>query len=370
MKPLSFIIVGSGWRALFFVRVAERYPELFQLKYLLCRSEEKAEKLRQNYHIPTTTSVQTCEDAHPDFVVVSVSHEAAVTVMKEWLEKGYAVLSETPAAATEEQLAELWALHQKGARIQIAEQYLRYPLLDAGVQAVKQGLLGETHAVELSLAHFYHGVSLIRHMLNCGLDNPEIAKSGFPDVTITGRQYTYPVMETDSRFGPITDGSITERGRDRLTLEFANGKTAFYDFDSVQYHSFIRARHINVQGPRGEWNDTFLRYVGEDLRPVQEQLKPRLNPAYAALNTEQLKELSQIWQPAVHMENWQDEYAIATLMMDMRDLIENGKEGYPLAEALEDAYLWLLMEDALAHPNQIVTTKPRPWQTGKGEAGL
>ena len=60
LKPLSFVIVGSGWRAMFFVRIAKRYPELFHLNYLLCRSEEKAERLRQEEGISVTTSVQAC----------------------------------------------------------------------------------------------------------------------------------------------------------------------------------------------------------------------------------------------------------------------------------------------------------------------
>ena len=364
MKPLSFVIVGSGWRAMFFVRIAKRYPELFDLKYILCRTREKAEQIKREQGIPVTTSVSDCEKACADFVVVSVSREAAVPVVKEWLEKGYAVLAETPAAVTEEQLEELWTLHQKGARLQIAEHYIRYPLIATGLQAVKQGLLGEPHLVDLSLAHDYHGVSVIRHVLNCGLDNSEVRKNGIPTVSLSGRNYTYPVLETDSRFGPITDGSIKERTRTRVTFEFANGKTAFYDFDSVQYHSFIRARHINVQGPKGEWNDTFLRYMDDPCHPVREQLLPSLNPSYPELAAEELKQLSQLWKPEVHMENWQDEYAIATLMLDMRKLIENGQEGYPLAEALEDAYLWLLIEKAAKTPNQIITSKPHSWQKG------
>ena len=364
MKPLSFVIVGSGWRAMFFVRIAKRYPELFDLKYILCRTQEKVEQIKREQSVPATTSVADCEKAHPDFVVVSVSRDAAFPVVKEWLEKGYAVLAETPAATAEEQLEELWTLHQKGARLQIAEQYIRYPLIATGLQAVNQGLFGEPNMVSLSLAHDYHGVSVIRHMLNCGLDNPDTRKNGLPAVSLSGSKHTYPVMETDSRFGPITDGSIKQRTRNRMTFEFANGKAAFYDFDGVQYHSFIRARHINVQGSKGEWNDTFLRYVDDANQPVREQLLPDLNPSYPELAIEELRKLSQLWKPEVHMENWQDEYAIATLMLDMRKLIEKGQEGYPLAEALEDAYLWLLMETAAQNPGQVITSHPHSWQNG------
>ena len=362
MKPLSFIIVGSGWRAMFYVRIAKCYPELFQLKYLLCRTEEKAENIRKEQGIPVTTSTEACRAANPDFVVVTVDKNTKFAVTKEWLDMGYAVLTETPAALTEGQLKELWRLHQSGARLQVAEQYIRYPLIAAGLQAIKQGCLGEPHAVELSLAHDYHGISLIRHMLGFGLDVSDKQTAGLPMVKIWGKQYTFPVTETDSRYGPVTDGSIKERKRTRFTMEFANGKTAFYDFDGVQYHSFIRARHINVQGPRGEWNDTFLRYVDTDGNAVQKQLKSWLDPAYAALVTDELRERCQVWKPEVHMEDWQDEYAIATLMLDMGKWLDTGQEVYPLAEALEDAYLWFLMEKSVGNPGQTVTSRPHSWQ--------
>ena len=356
MKPLSFVIVGSGWRAMFYVRIALRYPDCFQLRYLLCRTQEKAERFQREYGIPVTTDVSLCEGARPDFVVVAVDRASKFAVTKQWLEKGFAVLSETPAAETADELEELWALRRAGARLQIAEQYIRYPLIAAGLRAIERGLLGDPCAVELSLAHDYHAASLIRHMLRCG-------GSSFPAFKLRGKAYEFPVEETDSRYGAITDGSVKQRRRVRLTLEFDNGKVAFYDFDGVQYHSAIRARHINVQGQRGEWNDTVLRYVDAAHRPVREELKAWLDPVYEALHTRELLELSRIWSPEVHMETIQDEYAIATMMLDMRELIGCGREGYPLAEALEDAYTWLLMDEAAKRPGQTISSRPRVWHS-------
>ena len=354
MKPLSFVIVGSGWRAMFYVRIALRYPDCFQLRYLLCRTQEKAERFQREYGIPVTTDVSLCEGARPDFVVVAVDRASKFAVTKQWLEKGFAVLSETPAAETADELEELWALRRAGARLQIAEQYIRYPLIAALLRAIERGLLGDPCAVELSLAHDYHAASLIRHMLRC--DGPP-----FPAFRLCGRAYEFPVEETDSRYGAVTDGSVKLRSRVRLTLEFDNGKVAFYDFDGVQYHSAIRARHITIQGQRGEWNDTAVRYADDAHRPVREEIKAWLDPAYEILHTRELLELSQTWKPEVHMETLQDEYAIATLMLDMRALIDQNREGYPLSEVLEDACTWLLMDEAVKNPGQIVTSRPRAW---------
>lgn len=352
MKPISFIIAGSGWRAMFYVRIARQYPELFQLKYMLCRTEEKADAIKRKEQIPTTVSVEECEKAKPDFVVIAVNKASGFAVTKEWAVKGFAVLCETPAGTTREQLRELWELREQGARIQVAEQYCRYPMLAAGLHKIKEEMKEEPYAVTLSAAHDYHGISLIRHMLHMGIE----------PVRIVGKSFRFPVTETDSRYGIITDGSVKERERVRLTLEFQSGKIAFYDFSGVQYHSYIRTRHMNVQGKNWEWNDTVFRYVNEAGEAKEEKMFPYLMEAYRELETDYWRGKSKKWNPALILDEAQDEYAIASLLMDMGEYLKTGKEIYPLAEALEDAYLWLLMQEATKNPYQIIESQQMPWQ--------
>lgn len=352
MKPLSFIIVGNGWRAMFFVRIARQFPELFRLNFMLCRSREKADRIALEQGIPTTVSEEACMASQPDFVVAAVSKASGFQVAKQWAMKGFAVLCETPAGMNEEELRELWELKKRyGARIQIAEQYVRYPVIAAGLKAVREGKLGRPYSVTLSAAHDYHGASLIRHMLNIG---PESMK-------IRGKRYVLPVRETDSRYGAITDGSIKPYERTCVTMEFGSGAMAYYDFSGVQYHSFIRSRHVNVQGQDGEWNDTLLRYTGNDYLPVEEKLLPWLDERYRALETEELKQAAGRWNPVLKLDGIQDEYAIASMMFDMRDYLNGGEEIYPLAEALEDAYTWLLMRQAAENPGSVVEWKAMPW---------
>lgn len=356
MKPLTFVIVGSGWRSLFYARIAKSYPECFKLEYMLCRSEEKATKMATEYGIPTTTSVEVCEQAKPDFVVVAVSKNVLCDETIKWAEKGFLVLCETPAANCMEDLCRLWDVIQKGAKIQIAEQYHRYPILAAGLKAIREGKLHDPYAVHLSMAHDYHGVSLIRRMLQPNQPMDLRLES------MCGEQYSFPITETDSRYGAITDGRTKQADRRVVTLKFTNGKVAFYDFSGVQYHSHIRARHVNVQGRDGEWNDTFLRYVDEKHQPQEEKLVAWLAPEYACLDNEEVQRLAREWQPTVDMCNAQDEYAIASMMYDMKAYIEEGKEVYPMAEALEDAYLYLLMQEAIEKPREKILPQKMPWQ--------
>jgi len=73
MSPLRFVIAGSGWRALFYVRIARRYPEQFQLCHMLCRTQEKADRMKKEQGIPATASREVCMADRPDLLWLAVS---------------------------------------------------------------------------------------------------------------------------------------------------------------------------------------------------------------------------------------------------------------------------------------------------------
>ena len=107
MAKLRFIVVGSGWRSLFYWRIAQALPERFELCAMLCRTEEKAEKMHREYGVPVSTSAEQCAALHPDLVVVAVNKASIAAVSTEWLARGFAVLCETPAALEEDALRAL-----------------------------------------------------------------------------------------------------------------------------------------------------------------------------------------------------------------------------------------------------------------------
>ena len=72
-RKYKFIIVGSGWRALHYVRSAKALPQCYELCALLCRAEEKADRLSRQYSVIATTSIEECIAMEPDFVVVAVN---------------------------------------------------------------------------------------------------------------------------------------------------------------------------------------------------------------------------------------------------------------------------------------------------------
>ena len=347
---ISFAMIGSGWRAAFYGRIARRYPKLFSCVGMLCRTEEKAELLRRK-GFPGECREEELLAARPAFVVSAVTKGQSLPVIRHWLERGVPVLTETPAACTFEDLCALWNLHRRGFKLAVAEQYIRYPIIAAGLRAVERGVLGTPRALMLSLCHDHHAASVIRHML-------QLPRHPLPDFTVRAQAQTNPVERTDSRSGPITDGTIAQSRRVYAQLNYPEGKTAFYDFDSIQYHSFLRMRHIDLRGERGQWYDTKVLYTDEAHRPCVEKLTASPIPGYPQLTLSEAVDSS--WHPEIRMESGQDEYAIATMLLDMERYLAGGPEPYPMEEALEDAYTWLQLNRAL-ETGETVQVAPRPW---------
>lgn len=347
---LSYLIVGSGYRSKFYARIASTYPSLFRAMFL-CRSEEKAALVTQETGIPAVCTPEEGEQFRPDIVVIAVNKASLADVAIEWAGKGYPVLMETPAALTREKLTEIWNLSQNSARIQVAEQYHRYPDLMPGLQAIADGKIGTPKSAYLSLAHDYHGMSLLRRMLQA---DGEL-------YSLRGDRTMYRIVETDSRTGPVPGNPLKDKAADVVRVCFDSGKKAVYDFSGVQYHSFIRSRHLVVRGDRGEWCDTVLSRVDENGNPVREMLMPEIPLKYRELDTPALRDLRRVWKPDLAMENVKDEFAIASMLYDMRTYIEGGPEVYPLREALDDAYFRILLEEAVADPWKEVKAEKMPW---------
>ena len=355
MKKLSFVVVGSGFRAMFYGRIARTYPELFEMKYMLCRSQEKADRIRTQTGFSVTTSKEACEACRPDFVVVAVNKANIADVAEEWVLRGHTVLTETPAGASLEQLERIWELRERcGCRIQVAEQYFHYPSLSVGMKYIERGDIGEPFSLYISAAHDYHGASIMRKYLSVGQEAFAVA----------AKRFRFPLTETDSREGAVTDGRTTLRERDIALFEFASGKIGLYDFSGEQYHSFIRSRHIIVRGRDGELSDQVLYRLDDRHYPRTKILLPELEPRYRVLETKRIRDYVRMWKPELSLDEIEDEYAIACMLYDMGDYIASGQEIYPLRDALQDAYMWLVLQEAVQKPGKQIHAREMPWNAG------
>ncbi len=349
-KKARFIIIGSSWRALFYVRIAKALSERFELVNMLCRSQEKAERLSKELDIPTTTSIQDCIKTKPDFVVVAVTKSSMSQVSLEWIERGFFVIAETPAALDIKTVEKLRNLGEKGKRLIIAEQYRLYPENTAILEILKQGLIGEVSAVNISLAHEYHGASLIRAFLDL---------SPGERFSVTSKTYTLPTTETLSRYERFTDGRVAEKKRTLATFEFENGKLAFYDFDSEQYRSPIRKNTLKIQGVRGEIIDGKVYYLNEHNQGRAGEIQIQSRTVKRQSDNPNLQEIEEVEKITFEGKTLykapfglcglsQDETAIARLMCKTFLYIKGeGPSPYSLEEAIQDSFMAIMMTEKL-----------------------
>lgn len=357
MEKIRFGLIGSGWRAEFYIRIAKALPDRFELSAVLIRSREKGEAFSAKFQVPVVNTLEELLERKPEFVVLAIKRGIVTDYLISLFEKGVPVLSETPPGEDIDALHKLWEAYQKHqGRIQVAEQYFMQPLYASWYKAICDGKIGEVENINISSLHGYHGAAVIRQFLG----------TGFGNCRLYGKRYWFDVTETYGRDGMVFDGQVVKCSRDRLTMEFDNGKTAFFDFsDPAQYHSFIRTRQLTVQGTRGEIDDLTIRYLNKENIPVTEDLH-RIDLGvygnqewshYAVMLGEEF--LFKTPFPNARFND--DEIAVASCLVKMHEYVAGGEEFYGLADALQDMYLCLKMDEALAAPVTIVETSVQPW---------
>lgn len=357
MEKLRFGLIGSGWRSEFYIRIAKALPEIFELTGVLVRDKDKGELFRKKHLVPVVQTPEELKMQCPDYVVLAVRRGIISEYLPRLFAMGVPVLCETPPGESLKQLERVWYSCQKyHGKIQVAEQYFAQPLYAAWYKAIRSGRIGRVENISISALHGYHGASIIRRYLDVGFGN----------VKIYGRRFWFDVTETYGRDGMTFDGEVFPFARDRLTMEFDDGKVAFFDFsDPAQYHSFIRTRQLTVQGVRGEIDDMTIRYLTGDNVPVTQELKRIDLGVYNNQDWSHygimLGEEFLYQNPFGNARLNDDEIAVAACMKRMGDYLETGEEFYSLRDALQDMYICLIMDEALSHPGQEITSTSQCW---------
>lgn len=343
----NIVIVGSGWRSLFFVRVIKAMPDKFKLLAMLTRSEETALRVACENGIYVTTNEKECVDLNPDLVVVATSKTNIVDTAIKWANYGFEVLMETPAGISEEDFGKFETCNCKD-KISVAEQYHRYPMFQAIKVVLETGILGNINDIVMSLCHDYHAVSLMRFFFG-NIDGAKV---------LFNTEYPINVLETGNRGGVLHDGSLKEYKRSIALLEFSANRHATYDFSSLLYHTEIANQGLIIRGSLGEYKDgefifaqvakntgkvdegKLVSKVDETHKETVEKYrycKERLEINYSGSEVEKICFRGKcLWtNPYLNLGFGNDEIAIADLLLD--------KSKYSLDFAIEDARLGLAL---------------------------
>lgn len=327
---------------------------MFAVARVLVRSESSVATVANGWAVPATTSMTDFLAAGPyDFVVVAVPRDVAADLIAQLVAADVPVLAETPPASDTESLFALYSRVGE-APVQVAEQYQYQPHHAARLAMARSGLIGVVGSARVSVAHGYHGVSIIRLAIGAGFEQVEIRANTTADV----------VMSSRGRDGWNAEPVETVGMRTTALLDFG-GKHGFFDFSGEQYFSPIRARHVSLYGSTGEIEDDRVSYVSAPGHVAHEMLYREVTGVDGDLEGSFLRRIS--LGREVYFENRfvparlnDDELAVAETMQRMVQYVGGGAPFYGLADASHDQYLALLIDESAASgaPSRSQTT---PW---------
>lgn len=357
IDPVTIGIVGTGWRAEFFAKLARSMPERFTLVGVAARRPASAEIASRAWGVPSYLDPAELQHRQrPDFVVSAVPWTANPGVLTDLIAAGAKVLTETPPAPDVAGLRELWGAVGSTERAQVAEQYLLLPAHAARLAVVRSGIIGTPTSVQVSSTHGYHAVSMIRGFLG----------GGFGPTTVSARTFTAPLVDPLTRGGWTDDDTPKPATTTLATIDFGDGRSGLYDFTDNQWHNQLRFRRILIRGSRGEIADDRVIRLAEpraivtsDLRRYQ--LGHDLN--LDGHDTEHISFDGRVVyrNPFVGHRLMDEEIAIAASMEATgRWAREEGPAPYPLAQGCQDHLLSLAIDESAA-AGVPVTTGSEPW---------
>ena len=339
MTATRFALIGSGWRAAFYLRVAAALPHQFEATGLLTRDLGRRDAIRREFGVATPATLDELLASKPEFVVVSTPWQMTPILLRELTDLQVAILSETPPAPDLDGLRALAPLARTG-RIQVAEQYQFQPFHAARLSVVRSGRLGRVTEARVSAAHGYHGIDLIRRLL--GLDREPL--------TVRAHRFVSPIVAGPDRTGPPAEERVVDS---EVLIAFldAGDRLGVYDFTEDQYFSWIRSGWVIVRGECGEINGRIVRSLRDHQTVVGGELVRQDAGHDGNLEGFHLKgiTLGDEWvyrNPFMPARLSDDEIAVATCLSRMGEWLGGGPDVCSLSDAAQDHYLGLLVAEA------------------------
>jgi predicted dehydrogenase len=356
-EPARYVVVGNGWRAAAYQRLAVLFPERLQVLGVVTATAARGEQAERQWHVPSFRSVgEAVASERPDFVVTAVPWAVSPEISRAAVALDMPVLSETPPAPDLAGLVELWSHVGGSGLVQVAEQYPLYPGHLARRRLIDKGVLGTVSNVQVSSTHQYHAVALLRGMLGIG----------FEDAAVTAFRTEFGLASAISREGWTGDLTPQPAWNVLAHLDFGNGRSGLYDFTDNQWHNELRSNRILVRGALGELVTDHVVHVRDEQTVLESDLVRRqtgLDMNFEGFDLDHITFEGEV----VYRNAWRggrladDEIAIASLLGRMAGWVRNGgPPPYPLADACQDHMLALAIEESLATGSTVRTTR-QPW---------
>jgi predicted dehydrogenase len=356
-RVTRFAVVGSGWRASAFIRMAYLMPHRFELLGVVARREEAGTQLERDWAVTTfRTLADLLAAERPDVVVLSVPWPVTPELTRQLVAENVRVLAETPPAPDLDGLRSLWADVGASGLVQVAEQYALMPLHAARLNIVRQGLIGAPTSVEVSSTHLYHVASLVRTFLGVT----------YEPATVVSQTFRSRLVD------PITPNGWTHDAEERpvesilSTIDFGEAGHGVYDFTDNQWWNPLRPDHLTVRGSAGEIHDETVVRMVDPVTPVVTKIERAMTGQGMNYEGLDLTHLSLGGHVVFRNHNEgarlsDDDIAVATLLDRCGAWArDEGAPPYPLAWACQDHLIGLAIEESAATERPVRTGR-EPW---------
>lgn len=358
-RPVRFAMVGSGWRARFFWRMAHLMPGRFELTGVVTRTAERGAQVTAEWGVPTyRTLAELLAARRPELVVVCVPWPVTPEMIRELVAADVPVLAETPPAPDLAGLHALWADVGRSGLVQVAEHSPSLPAHQARARLVAEGVLGTATQVQISSTHLHHAVAVVRRLLG--------VRAGAP-VTVSAHRFEAPLMDLRTRAGWTGD---TEPGRRTTTvavLDLGDERSAVYDFTDNQWRNPLRVDRLLVRGSHGELlDDRVTRWTGPTTVVTSPVVRTQsgVGQDMDGFDLEHLTFEGRVLyrNPFVGARLADDDVAVATLLDQTGAWVRgDGPPPYPLAEGSTDHAVAMAIGES-ARTARPVRLPAQPWR--------
>ncbi len=317
---INFVIIGGGWRAEFYLRIAKALPDIFSVSAICVRNTERAAEIAHKYNVKTVASVEEVLREPFDFIVNCINKNEISSMAVQLADMGYYVLCETPIMNQPE------SKHCYD-RIQVAEQFHKKGRYQAIKKLIDSGIIGEINHIHMSVAHDYHAMSLMRFFLQDD-NKPKLLS----DLTLQDR-----MVKTNGRVGVLEHKKLENAAQTIKVFRF-NKATVVYDFNPEQYFSPIRKDRLLIRGAKGEIEDNVVRYLNDNSEPISSNISFTSAGLLDGFYCNKITFENQVLYsyPFHSARLSEEEMAIAECLRGMKDFVQSGEALYSYERAYHD----------------------------------
>ena len=324
---MKAVLLGSGWRAHFYMRIARLLPDILSIASVYTRSGERCQMVLDE-GFTASSDISTALSYEHDAVVIASGREGFAETLRYLHGKGERLIAETSFLPLSDNELEEFSSYDG----LVMEQYQYTPLFSA-VMSILSDMDDKPDQLYLSGLHSHHSASIMRRILGTGHHMPdEIHSMDFPS----------SIIRTGSRNGMDRSGETEEYERKVRMMRF--GKALFiHDFSSNQYHSYLYGKHFEIRSRFSVITEEGVRTVDGRGYPLFMPFVFHRDAAFGngslALSHITLGSRTVFTNPYYPIGMNDDEIAMAMML----EQYGNGMDPYPFREGIMDAKLGKLL---------------------------